>query len=576
MPNTNGHSPKRAILYARVSTEEQARSGYSLAQQIEALKEYAVREGYEVLEEILDPGHSGASLARPGMDRVRDLVAAGGVSVVLAQDRDRLSREPAYIYLLKQEFGKRGCKLRALNDRGDDSPEGELTDGILNQLAKFERAKFAERSRRGRARKAREGRAVSPNANYGFKLNETKEGLVIYEPEMVVVEKMFRMAAEGLGTGAIQTRLHAEGIRSPKGSPTWYRIIIKRLIECDVYRPHTYEEISGLVAPDVLARLDPKGEYGIQWFNRRKVTRETYSEPDGEGGRRYKTRRSVSWRPKEEWIAVPVPAWLPRELVDQARSMMAVNKGSERKRLAREWELRGLMRCSCGVSMVTHHTNPAPERIYHYYSCRSRRELRNMGPCRQRSIQAKEVEPLVWEFVSNLLKDPERIRVGMNALIDRESEAGCRDSGEQAAAWTKKLEECDRLRAAYQDQQAAGLMTLEELASKIKGIEETRRLALAELSALEVREARMSELERDRDALLISWSERVPEGLDSLTGQERNKVYRMLRLEVIPTEEGFEVKGALGGRLHNETSSLEDVPGIGPKTLEKIKPFATI
>ena len=330
------------------------------------------------------------------------------------------------------------------------------------------------------------------------------------------------------------------------------------------------------MAPDVLARLDPNGEYGIQWFNRRKVTRETYSEPDGEGGRRYKTRRSVSWRPKEEWIAVPVPAWLPRELVDQARSMMAVNRGSERKHLAREWEVRELMRCSCGVSMVTHHTNPEPKRIYHYYSCRSRRELRSMGHCRQRSIQAKEVEPLVWEFVSNLLKDPERIRAGMNALIARESEADCRASGEQAAAWTKKLEECDRLRAAYQDQQAAGLMTLEELASKIKGIEETRRLALAELSALEVREARISELERDRDALLESWSERVPEGLDSLTGQERNKVYRMLRLEVIPTKDGFEVTGALVGSLHNGTSSLEDVPGIGPKTLEKIRPFATV
>ena len=50
MPNTNGHGPKRAILYARVSTDEQARSGYSLAQQIEALRDYAAREGYEVLE----------------------------------------------------------------------------------------------------------------------------------------------------------------------------------------------------------------------------------------------------------------------------------------------------------------------------------------------------------------------------------------------------------------------------------------------------------------------------------------------------------------------------------------------
>ena len=59
MPNTNGHGPKRAILYARVSTDEQARSGYSLAQQIEALRDYAAREGHEVAEEVLDPGQSG-------------------------------------------------------------------------------------------------------------------------------------------------------------------------------------------------------------------------------------------------------------------------------------------------------------------------------------------------------------------------------------------------------------------------------------------------------------------------------------------------------------------------------------
>ena len=64
MSSTNGHGPKRAILYARVSTDEQARSGYSLAQQIEALKAYAAREGYEVLEEVRDPGQSGAKAWR--------------------------------------------------------------------------------------------------------------------------------------------------------------------------------------------------------------------------------------------------------------------------------------------------------------------------------------------------------------------------------------------------------------------------------------------------------------------------------------------------------------------------------
>src|ERR671921_295187 len=185
MPNTNGHGPKRAILYARVSTDEQARSGYSLAQQLEALRAYAAQEGYEVLEEVVDPGQSGASLERPGMDRVRDLVSAGGVSVVLAQDRDRFSREPAYTYLLRREFGEHDCELRSLNDRGDGSPEGDLTDGILDQLSKFERAKTAERSRRGKLRKAREGKIVAgPRPNYGFRYNAARDNYVVDDEQM--------------------------------------------------------------------------------------------------------------------------------------------------------------------------------------------------------------------------------------------------------------------------------------------------------------------------------------------------------------------------------------------------------
>jgi DNA invertase Pin-like site-specific DNA recombinase len=158
--SNNGNGARRAILYARVSTDEQARSGYSLAQQLEALREYADEQGHEILEEVTDPGQSGASLERPGMDRVRDLVREGGVAMVLAQDRDRFAREPAYHYLLRREFEEYGCKMRALNDRGDDSPEGELMDGVFDQFAKFERAKTAERTRRGKLRKAREGQII--------------------------------------------------------------------------------------------------------------------------------------------------------------------------------------------------------------------------------------------------------------------------------------------------------------------------------------------------------------------------------------------------------------------------------
>jgi site-specific DNA recombinase len=292
MPNANGHGPKRAILYARVSTDEQARSGFSLAQQLEALRAYASREGYEVLEEVSDPGQSGASLERPGMDRVRDLVVAGGISVVLAQDRDRFSREPAYTYLLQREFEEHGCALRSLNDRGEGSPEGDLTDGILDQLAKYERAKIAERTRRGMMRKAREGRVVVTRPAYGFRYNEARDALIVCEPEMAVVEKVLRLAADGLGHNAIQTRLFKEGVPSPTGKPEWDWSMIKKIVYNDAYRPHTFEEISALLAPEVAAMLDPDKEYGVQWYNRQRITERTIPESDGNGGRRYRKTRT--------------------------------------------------------------------------------------------------------------------------------------------------------------------------------------------------------------------------------------------------------------------------------------------
>ena len=128
---------------------------------MEVLREHATRGGYEVLEKVADAGQSGASLERPGMDHVRDLVATDSVSVVLAQDRDRFACEPAYLLYLREEFAEHQTDLRALNDRGNGCPEGKLTTGILDQIARYERLMIAERSRRGELRKTGEGKIVA-------------------------------------------------------------------------------------------------------------------------------------------------------------------------------------------------------------------------------------------------------------------------------------------------------------------------------------------------------------------------------------------------------------------------------
>ena len=544
MPSTNGHGPKRAILYTRVSTDEQARSGFSLAQQLEALREYAAREGYEVLAEVSDPGQSRASLERPGMDHVRDLVASGGVSVVLAQDRDRFCREPAYHYLLRREFEEHGTKIRALNDRGDDSPEGELTDGILDQLGKYERAKTAERSRRDKLRKAREGKTMrTATPPYGFRYDEAGDALIVSEPEMAVVERVFRMAAEGLGTWKIQTRLHASGVPAPMGGPVWDIMVIKRLVLNDLYKPRTYDEMAELLGPEALARLEPDGLYGVQWHNRRKTTTRVVSEPDGNGGRRYRRRRTTKERPREEWIAVPVPAPIPPAVVEAARRVMGESRPQERKYLTREWELRGLLRCPCGATMRTQTTNPHGKGHYYYYSCSRRRRLRKMCDCRQPSIRVDDVEPVVWEFVRGMLLDPERIRTGMKRMIAEERETASGSPEKEARMWSEKLAEAGRKRARYQEMAAEGLITFEELRERLAELGDACEVVRRELDAMVGRMERAEQLERDMEALMEQTAGVGPEDLDALAGGQRNEIYRMLRLEITPSGRDYAMRG---------------------------------
>jgi site-specific DNA recombinase len=543
MSLTNGHGPKRAILYARVSTDEQARSGYSLAQQLEALRDYAAREGYEVLEEVQDPGQSGASLERPGMDRVRDLVAAGGVSVVLAQDRDRFAREPAYHYLLRREFEEYGTKIRALNDRGDESPEGELTAGILDQLAKFERAKTAERTRRGRLRKAREGKVVATRSpRYGFRYNAARDGYEVDEQRMRIVRRIIRDVSEGSTFRAIKCALEREGVPTPKGARFWDRSFFRSCVRDDIYRPHSYSEVAAVVSPDVAARLDPHKSYGLWWFNRRKMTSTPVSEVSG-NGRRYGKRYSSRAKPKEEWIAVPVPdSGIPCEVVDEARERIAGNRVPSSAG-HRFWELSGgVGRCAaCGWTLRSRKRTKksgARRYLYFYYRCSRYDQHGTNGCANSRFASATKLERQVWDFVRSIMLDPEELRSDLDRAIELEREGRRGDPEAETAHWLEKLSEADEERRGFLRLAAKGRITDEELDEELATLEETRRTAKRALEALRAQSERVEQMERNRDAVIEHYATLAPEALDSLTPEERHKLYKMLRLGVWVAKNG--------------------------------------
>ena len=478
------------------------------------------------------------------MDRVRDLVAAGGVSAVLAQDRDRFAREPAYLYLLREEFGSHGTKIRGLNDRGDESPEGQLTDGILDHLAKFERAKTAERTRRGKLRRAREGKVIAGHAPpYGFAYNEARDNLVADEEQVRVVERIFRDLSEGGSVFGVSQALMREGVPAPAGGENWNHNAIRRITLSDLYRPHTFEEVRGMVSAEVAARLDPEAEYGIWWFNTKRTTRR-YVSKAGPNGKEYAEQQHSYAKPKEEWIAVPVLLdegyGVTRVAVEEARETMR-SRARHYKESSRVWELAGgVLYCvHCGRRMSFASVKRRNGKRTAYYRCQGhRRNGHREGCSNARHYRAIEYEDRVWRFVYGLLTDPDRLRRGLDAMIEQKRKAVRGDPDKETSVWLDKIADADRQRARAQDLAIEGLLSPEELRAKLSVLEEAREAAKGELEALRGRSEEIEELERDRDALLESYEGMVPEGLDHFTPEDRRWAYGRIRLNVFADSEG--------------------------------------
>ncbi|MGI8540550.1 MAG: recombinase family protein, partial [Rubrobacteraceae bacterium] len=520
--------------------------GYSLAQQLEALREYAEREGYEVLEEVSDPGQSGASLERPGMDRVRDLVGAGGVTVVLAQDRDRFSREPAYTYLLKREFEERGTIMKSLNDRGGGSPEGQLTDGILDQLAKFERAKMAERSRRGKLRKAREGKIIANgSANYGFVLNKNEDGYEVDEEAMSNVRRLFYIiGVEGRTMWAVRKEFEERRIPTPRGKGSWAISYIRKIVGDDIYRPHSCEEVAGLLAPEVAAKLDKSSSYGIWWWGRARHTVKNVAV-DGPSGRSYRRRKRI--QPSEEGVrvAVPVPdGGIPREWVDAAREAIKDNV-RPRTKGRKLYELAGLVHCGCcGRRASQASTFNRHGKRYFYYRCPKRNQINKEACTNGKGHRAEAEELAVWEKIRAHMTNPAQLREDLERSIELARRETSGDPDRDAKTWAERLAEAEKMRVGYQEQAARGYMTLDELGKRLEEIEDERRIAERELQAARARSESLSQMEEDKEELLERYERITPAALDTLTDEERNKFYRMLRLKVLlypdkPTELEF-------------------------------------
>ena len=136
---------KPAAIYARVSSDRQ-KENHTIASQTAALLAHASTHGYAVPPEWVfeDEGYSGATLARPGLEALRDLAAEGQIGAVLIYSPDRLSRKYAYQILLAEELSRCGVELIYLKSPTGTAPEDQLVVQFQGMIAEYERAQIAE------------------------------------------------------------------------------------------------------------------------------------------------------------------------------------------------------------------------------------------------------------------------------------------------------------------------------------------------------------------------------------------------------------------------------------------------
>ncbi|MGN7384096.1 recombinase family protein [Paenibacillus sp. SAFN-117] len=208
----------RAVIYARVSTEEQVREGFSIAAQLAELEKYAEQFNFDIIDRYVDEGASGKSIkGRTQLQRLLKDAEKQKFQVVMLYKLDRLARKLRDQLDISDKLVNYNIKLVSLKESFDTStPTGMMTFQMFGMIAELERSNIIERGKLGQQQRAREGKF---NGGVVLGYNSINKELVVNESESIIVKKIFDYADEGQGLKAITRRLNEAGYRSKKGNP---------------------------------------------------------------------------------------------------------------------------------------------------------------------------------------------------------------------------------------------------------------------------------------------------------------------------------------------------------------------
>lgn len=443
---------KRVFLYVRVSTQEQAKEGYSIDEQIERLRDYCKAMGWIIVKIYTDAGYSGASTDRPALqDMIEDIEAGKGDSVVVYK-LDRLSRsQKDTLSLIEDSFLAHKVDFVSMTENFDTStPFGRAMIGILSVFAQLEREQIKERMGMGKEGRAKDGKwhggGFTP-IGYDY----VDGNLVINEFEAMQIREIHKLYQEGKAFNAIDGIFAERGYTQKHGK--WHVKRIKEAMTNELYigkityNGHTYD---GTHEPII----------DLETFN-----------------------KSIALYKSKDF--------------------------SKYKNNGRTTYLGSLIYChQCGARYgATTHIDRQYNKEYRYYSCYSRRKTaRNMikdPNCKNKNFRREELDQMIFDEISKLAQDPSYIHeIRQSKFSD--------DDRNKENLIKKEIAKIDGQKSRFMDLYGLGEFTMEEVQSKVTPLNEQKKKLEQEL--INLSDGKSSITEQEALELVESWEDVLSEG----------------------------------------------------------------
>src|SRR4051812_3484696 len=505
-----------AAIYARVSSARQKKDE-TIASQTAALRAHAEQLGLDVPEEWVfeDEGHSGATLVRPALERLRDLVAGVGIDVVLCYSPDRLARKFAYQALLIEEFTRAGTRVEFVKGPRGDTPEDQLLVQFQGMFAEYEKAQILERYRRGKTHRAQTGSLnVLSGAPFGYryvaKNTHTGAAYEIVEHEAALVGELFRRyAGDGASIAELARWLSDSGVSTRTGKHRWDRSVVWGMLRNPAYAGRA------VFGKTMVAHESP---------NLNRVARlQGRSTP--------RASKTVD-RPHAEGTEIPVPAIVSEDTFGRVAQRLADNKRFASRNSRNPSLLQGMAACAaCGYGYYRTTTRTTHKKI-HYYRCLGSDNYRYEAGrvCANKPVRADYLDTVVWDHITGLLADPALIHAEIDKRLEgaRSSDPAVRERQRLDAALATAATGIARMIEAFGEQ----LITIDELRARMPDLRAREANLRNQIHALDTqladREAYLA-LAADLHGFLTQLNARA----ETSTLDERRRVLKLLVKDVL-------------------------------------------